>query len=112
MPCSAISCDSPPVAIARVKLSYQGLWPKSMSRGIALATFCSLGSHSCQAEQRNRALDDMLGIDSELAQHDLARCRRAKTIDGDGVVREALPTEAHAGLDGEHRPFRRQHVLA
>src|SRR4051812_11427619 len=110
MPCTSISFCSPPVAIARVRLSYHGLCPNSMSNGIALAI--SDSSRSYRIEQRERALDSVLGCDAELLHDDVARRRHAEPVDADHVVGVTLPPEPDAGFDRERRDTGGQHVDA
>src|SRR5262245_39231047 len=110
MPCSSMSCCSPPpVASARVRLSYQGLCPKSSSRGIALAMSASSGAG---AYERRCPLDRVLGRDPELAQDDLPGRGCAEPVDADDIVGVTLPTERHARFDRERRHVGRQDLGA
>ena len=97
-----------------MRLSYQGLCPNSISRGIGARHVQRPSVRSTvSSEQRSaRARRRVLRGDAELAQHDLARRRRAEAVDAHDVVGVALPAEAHAGLDRERRHAGRQHVDA
>src|SRR5262245_29527295 len=114
MPSSSISFLSPPsCSSVRARLSYQGLWPKSLSRAIAEAMVAPyLPWWLGLVEQRACALDDVLGGDAELG-HDGGSVRRgAEPVDRHRRVGVALPAERRAGLDGHAWHTCREDLLA
>src|SRR5437762_12535442 len=100
MPCSSTSRRRPPRANARVRLSFQGLWPNPTSREIGLDTVLLLVR---LAEQRERVLGHVLRCEPELTEDDVAGRRRAEVVDRHHVVGIALPSEADALFDRERQ---------
>src|SRR5215475_6265459 len=108
MPSTSTSCfRPPPVSSGRARLSYQGLWPNSFSRAIALAM-----SHSSVLDQRAGARGDMLRGEAELLHCHRSRCGRAEVVDADDVVGVALPAEGGACFHGERGDVGGQHLVA
>src|SRR5262245_32523918 len=102
---SIIFCSSPESIMPRRMLSSQKLWPWVCSslRGFISGSL-SEGEKASAAQGRQRLGHDVVDVEPELVQDDLARGGGPETVDGDqDAVRAGvfMPAERGGGLDDD-----------